>query len=74
MPYKNLPLPPYGVGHKCDVVFRVICDGKGDIGAIAEAAGLPPTTVIRVVSLLVDSGHVLVDRDPKLAFRPIGRH
>lgn len=73
MPYKDLPLPPYGLRHKCDVVFRAICEGKDDIGAIAEAVKLPKTTVIRVVALLVELGNVGVERDPRLTFRIIGR-
>jgi len=71
MPYKDLPLPPCGVGHKCDAVFRKICEGKETIDAIAEAVGLAKTTVIRVIALLIETGHVRVERDPDLKFRPI---
>jgi DNA-binding IclR family transcriptional regulator len=70
MPYNDLPLPPCGVGHKCDIVFRAICEGKDNFDVIAETVGLPMTTVIRVVALLVELGHVAVDREPQLTLRP----
>lgn len=53
---------PAAVFHKGLAIFNSICAGATSIAAIREATGFPPSTIVRVLAVLVHEDNIVEAR------------